>query len=137
MNQSPPPNRPPDPVPDKRTLRKQYKEAKLPMGVFIIQNKRDLRTYVGASSNLEAAMNRNRFELTLKVHRNKKLLRDWIALGPESFHFAVIDTIAQREPPVVDYKDELIALRDMWRDEYRSRGELGYDEGESIDSQIK
>jgi hypothetical protein len=111
---------------DKRALRNQYKEQKPAMGIFEIRNRISKRAYIDASLNLNGAMNRHRFELTMKTHRNRELQQDWLAHGAESFSFEVIDTIKPRDEPDIDYRGELAALLDMWRDEYRRRGENGY-----------
>lgn len=111
---------------DKRALKNQYMESKLPMGVFIIKNTINNRVYVGASVNLEGAMNRNRFELNMKTHRNKKLLQDWLAFGEANFNFEVIDTLQHRDEPNFDCEAELAALVEIWRNEYQSYTENGY-----------
>lgn len=115
-----------DKTTDKRALRNQYKETKVPMGVFMIKNLVNGRIYIGAATNLDGAINRNRFELTLKTHRNKKLLHDWLEHGPDAFSFEVIDTVRQDDEPGTDYESELAAMREMWREEYGAYGENGY-----------
>ncbi|MES2743500.1 MAG: GIY-YIG nuclease family protein [Pseudomonadota bacterium] len=122
---------------DKRALRNQYKETKVPMGVFVIKNTLNQRVYVGAATNVEGAINRNRFELTMKTHRNKKLLQDWLEHGAEHFVFEVIDTITQRDEPNVDYESELAAMREMWREEYQSYGENGYNRPKTVAGSAK
>ena len=111
---------------DKRGLRNQYKETMVPMGVFVIKNKVNNRVYVVGSANMEGAMNRNRFELKLKTHRNKKLLKDWLEHGAENFSFEVLDIIKQRDDPLFDYKRELATLLEMWQEELSCYGENGY-----------
>jgi hypothetical protein len=50
---------------DQRELRRRYKEAPPPMGVYVVRNLVNQRVFVGASANPEGAMNRMRFELSL------------------------------------------------------------------------
>ena len=110
----------------KRELTRQYKETMPPVGVYVIRNLVNQRVFVGGSTNLEGAMNRDRFELQLKMHRNTKLLQDWLQYGEENFRFEVIDTIKKREDPSFDYKGELASLLEMWREELNCYGENGY-----------
>ncbi|MDM0111355.1 GIY-YIG nuclease family protein [Variovorax sp. J22R133] len=111
---------------NKRALKKQYLEKMVPAGVFMIRNKINHFVYIGGSTNVEGAMNRHRFELKLRRHRNNELMRDWIAHGADSFDFEVIDLLKERDDPLLDYKAELDELIEMWRQEHQSYGERGY-----------
>lgn len=101
-------------------LRRQYKEAHPPMGVYAIRNLRTGQCYVQASMNVEAAMNRDRFELRFKRHRNSELLRDWLAQGADHFRFEVLDLLKKREEPDFDYKAELALTLALWREELKA-----------------
>jgi hypothetical protein len=111
---------------DKRELTKQYKEAGPPMGVYVIRNLVNHRVLVGASLNVEGALNRHRFELRMKAHRNKRLLEDWLRWGADKFCFEVIDTLKRHDDPAFDYKGELAALLAMWSDELGCHGDRAY-----------
>jgi hypothetical protein len=110
----------------RRELSRRYKEAPPPMGVYAIRNKLTRRVLVGASANPEGAMNRIRFELKLRQHRNAALQQDWSAHGEAGFSFAVIDSVKKSDDPAFDRVAELAALLDMWRQEL-CVGELDYD----------
>lgn len=101
-------------------LKRQYKEAHPPMGVYAIRNLTTGQCYVQASMNVEAAMNRDRFELRLKGHRNSALLRDWQEHGADNFRFEVLDLLKKREEPDFDYKAELALALALWREELKS-----------------
>ncbi|NMM78588.1 GIY-YIG nuclease family protein [Acidovorax sp. SRB_24] len=107
-------------------LVRQYKEARPPAGVFILRNQVNGRVYVDGSLHLEGLMNRHRFELNLRSHRNKPLQKDWIEFGAAQFSFEVIDRIKERDDPLFDYAAELQHLLALWREEYRCHGEDGY-----------
>jgi len=113
----------------KRALSRQYKDAPPAMGVYAIRHLASGRVYLGASLNLDGAMNRDRFELNQKCHRHKALLRDWRAFGPEAFAFEVVDTLKRRDEPAIDYKPELAGLLALWTEEFQQRGEIGYPAG--------
>jgi len=111
---------------NKRQLTRRYKQSLRPMGVYAIRNLADARVFVGGSLDLDGAMNRHRFELEMKGHRNRRLLRDWMRLGAAQFRFETIDTLKERDDPAFDYRSELESLLEMWRDELGAYGENGY-----------
>ncbi len=111
---------------DKRSLRNDYKQSFVPIGVFVIRNTVNQRVYVGASRNLEGAMNRHRFELAAGSHRNAELLADWKRFGAETFQFEVLDRVEQRTAPDVDYDAELATLLELWQLELPCFGPTGY-----------
>jgi hypothetical protein len=110
----------------KRQMTKQYKDTMVPAGVFVIRNKITGRVFVGASMNLEGAINRHRFELQRKAHRNKALLRDWTELGPDNFSVERIETIKPRSEPAFDYEGELAVMLQLWCEELQCFGDKGY-----------
>ena len=107
-------------TPTRADLRRQYKEAHPPMGVYAIRNLNTGQCYVLASMNVEAAMNRDRFELRFKGHRNTELQRDWFAYGADQFHFEVLDLLKKRVDPDFDYKAELASTLALWREELKA-----------------
>lgn len=113
----------------RRVLVRQYKESRPPAGVFTLANQTNGRVYVGGSLNLDGAMNRMRFELNLRSHRNKPLQQDWIAHGADRFSFAVVDRIKERDDPLFDYRAELDSLLALWREEIPCYGDSGYNGG--------
>lgn len=116
----------PPTLPVRRALLRQYKDSRLPAGVFSLTNQVNGRIYVGGSLNLEGAMNRMRFELKLRSHRNKAMQQDWIAHGAEAFSFAVLDRVKERDDPLLDYQAELDGMLALWREEIPCHGERGY-----------
>lgn len=113
-------------TPTRRALLRQYKAARPPAGIFTLTNQANGRVYVGGSLNLDGAMNRMRFELNQRSHRNKALQQDWLAAGPAQFVFAVVDRLKERDDPLFDYQAELDALLALWREEIPCHGERGY-----------
>ncbi|MCW5634383.1 MAG: GIY-YIG nuclease family protein [Rubrivivax sp.] len=107
------------PAADRRALKRQYREAGPAMGVYAIRNRASGRVVVRASLNLEGAMQRDRFELNLRGHRDKLLQAEWLRDGAGSFAFEVVDTLKKKpdDPPGHDYRDELAALLALWTEE--------------------
>ena len=101
----------------RRELSKQYKETGPRLGVYAIRNGANEVVLVGASLNVDGAMNRDRFELKNKTHRNKRLLEDWLRWGADGLRFEVIDTLKKRDDPAFDPQAELASLLALWREE--------------------
>jgi hypothetical protein len=110
---------------DARALKQRYKEAKRAMGVYAIRNLVDGRILLGASPDVDGALNRHRFELDHKGHRDRELLRDWLRLGPQGFRFEIVDTVKLRDDPAFDAEAELAALLALWIEELDPAG-TGY-----------
>ena len=110
----------------RRALARQYKRSRPVAGVFTVTNQANGRVFVGGSLQLESAINRMRFELKFRSHRNLALQQDWISHGPDAFCFAVVDEIKERDDPSFDYRAELESMLTMWREEIPCRGERGY-----------
>jgi hypothetical protein len=114
----------------RRELSQQYKETGPRMGVYAVRNRADEVVLVGASLNVDGAMNRDRFELRNKTHRNRRLLQDWLRWGADGLRFEVVDTLKKRDDPAFDPQAELASLLALWREELgggRERGDSSFE----------
>jgi hypothetical protein len=108
-------------------LKRNYKEKPPPMGVFAIRNRSNGKVLVGASLNVNGALNRARFELTTGIHRTCPALQeDWVRHGADAFSFEVLDVLPPSEEPGADPKEELKVLEALWLDRLRPYGDAGY-----------
>ena len=78
---------------DRSEAKKEYKQAKRPMGVYRIRNTQNGKSYVGYSIDLHARINRQKAELKFGSHRNSQLLGEWKSFGESSFEFEVLDEL--------------------------------------------
>lgn len=99
---------------DRAKAKKDYKQARIPMGVYRIHNKQNGKSYIGFSTNLDARMNRHQAELNFGSHRNAELLREWKSFGESSFKFEVLDELDHDENSRADPEEELRILCEMW-----------------------
>jgi group I intron endonuclease len=113
---------------NKKELKREYKEALRPMGVFQIRNSVNEKVFVGSSLNLDGIFNRHEFQLKMNGHPNKSLQADWNEFGGESFAFEVLEEVFPRENPGYDYKSDLEVLEDLWLEKLEPYGERGYNE---------
>ena len=116
----------------RRELAKQYKETGRRMGLYAIRNRVDKVLFVGASLNVDGAMNRDRFELKNKTHRNKRLREDWLRWGTDGLRFEVIDILKPRDDPAFDPRAELASLLVLWREELDGQHDDGVSSSEAF-----
>ena len=111
----------------RRELKRDHKETTPPMGVFVVRNTRNGRFQVHASRNLQAGMNRLRFEITPSTNPNVALQADWRTMGPGAFELEVLDVLEPRKDvPGWDPADDLEQLRALWHDRLAAQGATPY-----------
>ena len=120
-----------------------YKQTKREMGIIRIRNVVNGKMLLVSSLNVRGALNRERFQLTSGVHRNKELQSEWKAFGEKSFTIEVLELLKTSDDVLFDYKDiktpegiradvareykeQLQVLEQMWLDELQPYGESGY-----------
>lgn len=111
---------------DRKDLIRQYKETRRPMGVYRVHNTVSDKSFVGASVDLPAMLNRQQAQLKFGAHRNKELQADWKALGPDAFVFEVLDTLTPPEKPDYDPSDDLKVLETLWLEKLSPFDDRGY-----------
>lgn len=112
---------------DKRKeLKLAYKQTPRPMGVYQIKNQRNEKMLIGSSMNLPGAFNSNRFQLSLKVHRNNALQKEWDEYGADAFTFDTLETIDPDKVPQEEWRDAVAKLEDKWMNTLQPYDEKGY-----------
>ncbi|MGA8181853.1 MAG: GIY-YIG nuclease family protein [Desulfobacterales bacterium] len=109
---------------DRSKAKKDYKQAKRPMGVYRILNTRNGKSYVGFSTDLQARVNRQKTELKFGSHRNTELLGEWKSLGKSCFEFEILDELDHDENSKADPVEELRILCEMWMHKIEKAGGL-------------
>jgi len=99
---------------DRKALIREYKQRRPPMGVYRVRNTITGRALVAASTDLGSILNRHRAQLGMGGHSCRGLQADWLAHGPESFEFEVLDTLTPPDRPDYDPLPDLTVLEDLW-----------------------
>ena len=99
---------------DRSEAKTQYKQAKRPMGVYRIRNTKNGKSYVGFSTDIQARINRHKFELKVGSDQNTELLGEWKSFGESAFAFEVLDELKHDENSTAKPGEELSILADMW-----------------------
>ncbi len=83
---------------NRREAIRQYKERKVPVGIFALRCLASGQAWVGASRNLDGQRNSSMFGLRLGSHRNKDLQAAWNAAGGEpGFEFVILEQLEDEE----------------------------------------
>lgn len=99
---------------------REYKDTFPSMGIYAVRNTATGRFWLGKSQNVEGALNRIRFELKMRGHRNAALTNEWLHYGAETFTFEVLDRVKKRDDPTFDYEAELQGLLSLWQAELKA-----------------
>jgi predicted GIY-YIG superfamily endonuclease len=108
---------------DKSAIKKAYKRANQPMGIYGIRNSRDNKIFVGKASDLPARINRHKAELKFGSHRNRQLQEMWNSYGGSSFEFEILEVLDQEENVKANHDEELRVLAEMWIQKLEEAGE--------------
>ncbi len=112
---------------DRRELKRQYVETARPMGVFRVCHKETNRWYIGASLDVPAMLNRQRFQLEAGSHPNGALQRDFRRHGADAFAFETLDRLEPRkDQPAYDPRKDLRTLEAMWHERLHALYGAGY-----------
>jgi hypothetical protein len=101
----------------RRELSRQARDAFPPMGVYLVRNLATGRVRVLASGHVPAAINRARFELQRRGHRDRELQQEWDRHGSEAFRFETLQLVQERTDTTFDYQAELEVLLQLWTGE--------------------
>lgn len=110
----------------RQELKRAYQERPKQAGVFQIKNVASGKVLLGSSLNLDGALNRHRFMLSIGGHPNKELQQDWSRLGAEAFVCEVLEVVKLAEDPHFNISDELTLLEQIWLEQLQPFGERGY-----------
>jgi hypothetical protein len=110
---------------DKKECKRAYLQRPVEMGIFQVRNRASGKVFIGRALDLNGMLNSERFRLRNGLHANRRLQEDFLALGEESFEFAVLDRLSPRVgdgDPVADLR----ALEQLWLETLQPFGDRGY-----------
>jgi hypothetical protein len=84
----------------RRDIAREYKERKVPIGIFSLRCEPTGETWIGSSRNLDGAANSALLGLRMGSHRNKAMQAAWTAHGGDAFVYAVVETLEEDLSPV-------------------------------------
>ena len=108
---------------NKSAIKKAYKQAKQPMGVYRIGNTRNDKVFIGFATNLQARFNRHHAELSFGSHENRELQEIWNSYGESAIEFEILDELKTEENTSTDNREELRLLAEMWVQKLEKAGD--------------
>ena len=119
-------------TPNKKDLKREYKETVPVAGVFQIKNKVNGKVFLGSSLNIAGPLSAHEFMLASGSHRNAELLADYKKFGAAAFSFDILDVVHVKDVPGFQLEIELKALEELWLDELNSVTPNGYNRNTKI-----
>ncbi len=77
-------------------------------GIYEIRNTKNGRVYIGSTIDFSQRWNQHKQDLARGAHHSIKLQRAWVKYGAESFKFAILERVHNREV--------LLKIEQMWID---------------------
>ncbi|MFD3265897.1 GIY-YIG nuclease family protein [Phenylobacterium ferrooxidans] len=84
----------------RRDIAREYKERKVPVGIFSLRCEPTGEAWIGMSRNLDGAANSALMSLRLGSHRNATLQAAWKAHGQAAFVYAVVEGLEEDLTPI-------------------------------------
>lgn len=109
---------------DRSSIKKEFKQARRPMGVYAIINSLDNRMFVGFATDLSSRINRHKAELKFGSHRNRGLQELWNSYGESAFEFEILEVLDHEEKVQASPDEELRVLALMWIQKLEKAGGL-------------
>jgi len=119
-------------VKTKQDIKREYKERKIPAGIFQVRNSENGKVLLGSSLNLEGPLNSHKFMLKIGKHRNEALQKEWNEYGQDKFIFEILEIVKVKDDPNFNLSDELTLLEQIWLEKLQPFGERGYNIGTHI-----
>jgi hypothetical protein len=85
----------------RRQIADEFKERKVPRGIFAVRCSATGDAWVGSSPNLDAARNSLWFQLRGGLHRNTALQGAWKQHGEQAFTLDVLEQLAEDTSPLL------------------------------------
>ncbi len=104
----------------KQELREKAKNHKTTMGILLLKNIITGKQFIQGGLNLEALVNKIKFQLNGDLFVNSTLQKDWRELGSESFIFEFVNIIEPEENSYRNYRQEILTLEQTLISEAKS-----------------
>jgi hypothetical protein len=98
---------------DKKKAAEDFKNRKVPRGIFAVRCKETGGTWVDSSPNLDAARNGTWFGLRAGGFRDKSLQAEWNAHGEDAFEFEVLEILPD-DVAAMNLRDVLKERKRLW-----------------------
>jgi hypothetical protein len=98
----------------KKELKRQYKEMKPHMGIFIIRSKVNNKCYIRATHDLRGVMNGAKIRLEGGSHPYRELQKEWNDFGSENFTIEILENLEYENDESIT--EDLALLQMIWEE---------------------
>lgn len=105
---------------DRKRAIREFKERKVPRGIFTVRCAATGEIWADLSPNLDAARNSLWFSLRLGNHRNQALQAAWNTHGAGAFEFEVREKLAD-DISEFEWRDALKERKRKWLEELHAK----------------
>lgn len=101
----------------RKELISMYKHMKPNMGIFMIRSRDGQKCYLETGQNVNAKINRIKFQLNANAHPNQELQREWNEYGEERYVIEMLEYLKYaKDESKTDYSEELEILKLQWEE---------------------
>ena len=104
----------------RRRIADEFKERKVPQGIYAIRCAMTRDAWVGSSTNLNAVQNSQWFQLRSGLHRNRSLQEAWTHHTEETFSLEVLEQFEDDTSPLLLH-DLLARKKNEWANTLQAR----------------
>ncbi len=108
-------------------LKREYKEATPPAGVYRIRNEKTGKIFIGSSLNVNARINRHKASLFFGSEEVPELGSDWKKYGQDNFTFEVLEVLDGDYDSDDELKSDLLLLEQIWFEKCVQNGDEFYE----------
>ena len=98
----------------KKELKRQYKEMKPQMGIFIIRSKVNNKCYIQATQDLRGVINGAKVRLEGGSHPYRELQKEWDNFGSENFIIEILENLEYDNDESIN--EDLALLQMIWEE---------------------
>ncbi|MBZ0202796.1 MAG: GIY-YIG nuclease family protein [Ignavibacteria bacterium] len=109
-----------------KELKEEYKQQKLPAGVFQIRNTVNGKIFIDSSTTLKTVFNRHKVTLNFGSHVNTVLQKEWKEYGEDKFVYEILGEIKLTDDDSIALANEARQLKEMYIEDLKPFGEKGY-----------
>jgi hypothetical protein len=117
----------------KKELLTQYRERKITGGIYLIKNAYGGKTYLDATTDINASKSRFEFSKKTGVCAYKTIQGDWDSSGPDAFSFEVLEEYEKSGSQTMkEFETDIAALKALWAEKLSTEMGVGNSPCEAV-----